>query len=70
MGLPEVIETKAAAALLLKREFAAMRLGISLRTLDMLISTRQLKSVKIGKRRLITEASIQDFIRRAESKTH
>jgi excisionase family DNA binding protein len=52
--------------LLLKRELAAMRLGISLRTLDALIAARQIKSVKIGKRRLVSESSIQDFIRRAE----
>jgi len=54
--------------LLLKRELAAMRLGISLRTLDGLIAERQIKSIKIGKRRLVSESSIQDFIRRAESK--
>jgi len=52
--------------LLHKREIAAMRLGISLRTLDDLIASRQLASIKIKKRRLISEEAIQAFIRRAE----
>jgi len=54
--------------LLHRREIAALRLGVSLRLLDELLATRQLASVKIGKRRLISEAAIQDFIRRAEKK--
>ena len=53
-------------ALLHKREHAAMRLGISLRSLDELISTRQLASVKIGKRRLVSEQAIQSFVNKAE----
>ncbi len=52
--------------LLHKREVAAQRLGVSLRTLDDLIATKQLLSVKIRKRRLISEEAIQKFIRKAE----
>jgi excisionase family DNA binding protein len=54
--------------LLHRREIAALRLGVSLRLLDELLATRQLASVKIGKRRLISESAIIDFIRRAEKK--
>jgi excisionase family DNA binding protein len=52
--------------LLHRREIAALRLGVSLRLLDELLATKQLPSVKIGKRRLISEQAIQDFIRKAE----
>lgn len=52
--------------ILFKREHAAMRLGISLRTLDELIATKQIASVKIRKRRLVTEEAIHNFIRKAE----
>jgi excisionase family DNA binding protein len=52
--------------LLHKREIAALRMGISLRTLDELIATKELPSVKIKKRRLISEEAIQNFIHKAE----
>jgi excisionase family DNA binding protein len=52
--------------LLHKREIAALRLGISLRTLDDLIASRQIASVKIKKRRLVSEEAIQAFIHKAE----
>lgn len=48
------------------RQVAALRLGISLRSLDELLATRQLASVKIGKRRLVSEDAILKFISRAE----
>lgn len=57
---------KATQTLLYKRETAAARLGISLRTLDELLATKKLRSVKIRKRRLISEEAIQSFIRQAE----
>jgi excisionase family DNA binding protein len=53
---------------LLRREVAALRLNISLRLLDELLATRQLTSVKIGKRRLITEEALAAFIRKSEKK--
>jgi excisionase family DNA binding protein len=65
---PAIEPEKAQPPLLLKRELAALRLGISLRMLDALIAARQIRSVKIGKRRLVSEASILDFVRRAEQK--
>lgn len=52
--------------LLHKRQAAAIRLNISLRTLDELLATKELPSVKIGKRRLVSEEAIQAFIRKAE----
>jgi hypothetical protein len=62
-----------AKPLLLRREVAALRLGISLRTLDELVATKQLKAVKIGgigskrKRCLISEDAIRDFISKGEA---
>jgi excisionase family DNA binding protein len=57
------LETK---PLLHARQRAALRLGVSLRTLDELVASKQIASVKIGKRRLISEQAIQNFIRKAE----
>jgi excisionase family DNA binding protein len=54
--------------LLHRREIAALRLGISLRTLDELLATRQLASVRIGKRRLVSENAIQAFIQKSEKR--
>lgn len=48
------------------RQNGAMRLGISLRTFDELIATKQIRSLRIGKRRMVSEDAIQDFIRRGE----
>ena len=52
--------------LLHRREIAALRLGIGLRTLDELLATRKIASVKIGKRRLVSEEALQKFIKRSE----
>jgi len=54
--------------LLYARLQAAARLGVSVRTLDELLATNQLRSVKIGKRRLVSEEAILDFIRKAEKR--
>lgn len=51
---------------LYKRTEAAIRLNISVRTLDTLLATKELPSVKIGKRRLVSEDAIQAFIKKAE----
>jgi hypothetical protein len=60
--------------LLHRREVAALRLGVSLRTLDELLATRQIKCVRIGgtassrkKRVLISEEAIQDFVHKGEA---
>lgn len=52
------------APLLLSKRNAAASLGISLRTLEMLISIKELKSVRIGKRRLIPRRELEKFARR------
>jgi excisionase family DNA binding protein len=52
--------------LLYGRLHGAARLGISVRTFDELIATNKLRSVKIGKRRLVSEEAIRDFIAKAE----
>jgi excisionase family DNA binding protein len=62
MGLAEV----AVAPLLHRRISAAQRLGISVRLLDSLLAERTLKSVKVGRRRLVSEDAIQSFIRSRE----
>jgi len=48
------------------RPETAQTLNISLRKLDELLATRQIASLRIGKRRLISDAAIASFIRRAE----
>lgn len=48
--------------LIAKRE-AAKVLGISVRTLETLISLRQIKSVRVGRRRLIPTAELARFTR-------
>jgi excisionase family DNA binding protein len=53
-------------ALLYRRELAAMRLGISLRSLDELLAQNQIASVRIGKRRLVSEEAILHFIKKRE----
>lgn len=52
-----------------RREVAAQRLGVSLRTIDELIATKRIVSVKINKRRLISERAIDNFVSRAEKAT-
>jgi len=52
--------------LLHRRPDAAKRLGISVRLLDSLLAERQLRSVKCGRRRLVSEQSLQDYIRKQE----
>jgi excisionase family DNA binding protein len=61
----EKMETKSPR--LHRREEAAKLLAISLRGLDELVATKQLASLKIGKRRLISENAIHGFIRRQEN---
>jgi excisionase family DNA binding protein len=52
--------------LLHRRPDAARRLGISVRLLDSLLAEHQLRSVKCGRRRLVSEAALQEFIRKRE----
>jgi excisionase family DNA binding protein len=52
--------------LLHPRPDAARRLGISIRLLDTLLAERHLRSVKCGRRRLVSEQSLQDYIRKQE----
>lgn len=59
--------TSKAAPQLLRREEVAERLGISLRAADELILTKQLPSLKIGKRRLVSDSALAAFIRKRES---
>lgn len=50
-----------------ERPVVAQRLKISMRKLDELIQAKQIKSLRIGKRRLISEEALQAFIRAAEN---
>jgi len=50
--------------LLLSKRDSAAALGISLRTLEMLIAVRELKSVRVGRRRLIPRRELEKFARR------
>jgi hypothetical protein len=49
------------------RADAAYRLAISLRMLDALISTNQIKTVKIGRRRFVPAGELEAFARRGTS---
>ncbi len=50
--------------LLLTRVEAAGLLRVSLRTLDLLVSTKELGSRKVGRRRLIPRVELERFARR------
>ncbi len=43
---------------------AARRLSLSPRTVATLIATKELRSLKVGRRRLVPVKSLQDFLRR------
>ena len=43
---------------------AARRLSLSSRTVATLISTKALRSIKVGRRRVIPLKSLEDFLRR------
>jgi excisionase family DNA binding protein len=58
--------TKQAPQCLGREEFAR-RLGVSLRTADALILSKQIKSLKVGKKRLVTEDALAEFIRKREA---
>ncbi len=51
-----------------KRE-AASALGISVRTLETLIAVKELKSVRIGRRRMVPQAELERFARRDHATT-
>ncbi len=48
------------------REACAGRLGVSLRTVDALLADGKLKSIRIGKRRLVSESAIQEYVAKNE----
>jgi excisionase family DNA binding protein len=62
IGMAEAV----VAPLLHRRTNAAQRLGISVRLLDFLLAERALKSVKVGRRRLVSEEAIQNYIKSRE----
>lgn len=49
-----------------KREAASV-LGLSLRTVDLLIAAKELKSIRIGRRRMISGRELEQFVRRDHS---
>lgn len=49
------------------REQVASRLGVSQRMADTLILNGKIKSLLIGRKRLVTEASLAEFIRQREA---
>jgi excisionase family DNA binding protein len=56
--MPEVITIDSARRLLYDRQEAARQLSISVRTIDYLTAARQLETRRIGKKVLITHASL------------
>ncbi len=63
----ETTITAKAAPQCMGRETVAQRLGVSLRTADALILSRQIKSFKVGKKRLVTEKALAEFIQKREA---
>jgi excisionase family DNA binding protein len=51
-------------SLLFSKRDSAAALGISMRTLETLISLMELKSVRVGRRRLIPRCELEKFARR------
>lgn len=49
---------------LLTKKEAAIALGISVRTLELLIAVQELKSIRIGRRRMVAVAELERFSRR------
>jgi excisionase family DNA binding protein len=54
------------APLLHHRKSAAVLLGVSIRLLDRLLAEKELKSVRVGRRRLVSEEAIRNYIRTRE----
>jgi excisionase family DNA binding protein len=52
------------AQLLNERSDAARSLSISLRKLEMLIAEKKIKVVRIGRRVLVPQRSLEDFVRK------
>jgi len=50
--------------LLIDRKTSAKVLGISLRSLDLLLSRGVLRGIRIGRRRLIPRWELEEFVRR------
>jgi excisionase family DNA binding protein len=48
---------------LLTKKEAAIALGISVRTLELLIAVQELKSIRIGRRRMVAVAELERFSR-------
>lgn len=53
----------------MSRQKVAQRLDVSLRTIDGLVKSRALRSMTVGKKRLISEAALAEFVRRRELAT-
>lgn len=49
-----------------KREAASV-LGLSLRTVDLLIAAKELKSIRVGRRRMISGKELERFVGRDHS---
>ena len=50
--------------LLISKRDSAIALGISLRMVEILIAARELKSVRVGRRRLIPRCELEKFVKR------
>lgn len=48
------------------RPEGARKLGVSVRTIDYLISQKELRAVRIGRRVLVSENALADYIQRQE----
>ncbi len=65
--LEEAMQENKSAPQLYRREELARKLNVSLRCADELILTKKIPSMKIGRRRLVSENAIANFIRKQEA---
>jgi excisionase family DNA binding protein len=61
-------DTDIQAPLAFTREQVSALLNLSIRKVDYLISQRELRTFRVGKRRMTSRSALDEFIRRKEQK--
>jgi excisionase family DNA binding protein len=68
METARVMTPKTNVPQFMNREKLAMRLDVSMRTVDALLMSGRIRSVKIGRKRVVSEQAVLDFIRKEEAR--
>ena len=64
MHTTSISEMKSSDSILVSKRTAAHLLGLSIRSIELLIASKQLVSRKVGRRRLIPRVELERFARR------